>query len=283
MQENRDSLLRKLHLVEGSYLKRAAALLFHEDPEQYVTGAYVKIGFFKTDADLVYQDEIHGNLFQQVDETIDLLLTKYMKAYISYEGLQRVERFLFPEPALREALLNAVVHKDYSSGNPVQISVYEDKIIFWNAGRLPDELSIELLQKKHPSIPFNPLVASAFFRAGYIEAWGRGIEKINNECKLAGVPVPEINYDYAGLMITFQSDIAGKTQVETQVETKTPALILHILSSHPEMTLAELAERTGKSLSAIERAASKLVKEGRLHHMGPKKGGYWKIHGKTTG
>ena len=119
LKENRKSLLRKLHLVEGSYLKRAAVLLFHEDPEQYVTGAYVKIGFFKSDSDLVYQDEIHGNLFQQVDETIDLLLTKYMKAYISYEGLQRVERYLFPEPALREALLNAVVHKDYSSGNPV--------------------------------------------------------------------------------------------------------------------------------------------------------------------
>ena len=86
-------------------------------------------------------------------------------------------------------------------------------------------------------------------------------------------------------MITFQSDIAGKTQVETQVETKskTRGLILHTLSSHPEMTLAELAERTGKSLSAIERAASKLVKEGRLRHVGPKKGGYWKIQGKTNG
>ncbi len=95
LQENRKSLLRKLHMVEGSYLKRAAVLLFHEDPEQYVTGAYVKIGFFKTDSDLVYQDEIHGNLFQQVDNTIDLLLTKYMKAYISYEGLQRVESYLF--------------------------------------------------------------------------------------------------------------------------------------------------------------------------------------------
>lgn len=288
LKENRKSLLRKLHLVEGSYLKRAAALLFHEDPEQYVTGAYVKIGFFKTDSDLVYQDEIHGNLFQQVDKTMDLLLTKYMKAYISYEGLQRVERYLFPAPALREALLNAVIHKDYSSGNPVQISVYEDKIIFWNAGRLPDELSIELLQKKHPSIPYNPLVASAFFRAGYIEAWGRGIEKINNECKLAGIPTPGINYDYAGLMLTFKSDIAGKVKVETQVETqvekksKTPALILHILSSHPGMTLAELAESTGKSLSTVERAASKLVKEGRLHHVGPKKGGYWKVQGKAN-
>jgi len=84
-----------------------------------------------------------------------------------------------------------------------------------------------------------------------------------------------------------RSAYISKTQVEMQVETqvetksKTPDIILHILSSHPGMTLAEVAERAGKSLSAIERAASKLVKEGRLHHVGPKKGGYWKVQGKA--
>jgi ATP-dependent DNA helicase RecG len=264
-----------LHLFEGPYLKRAAALLFHEDPEQYVTGAYVKIGFFKTDTDLIYQDEIHGNLFQQVDSTIDLLLTKYMKAYIGYEGLQRVERYLFPAPALREALLNAVVHKDYSSGNPVQISVYEDKIIFWNAGRLPDELSIELLQKKHPSIPYNPLVASAFFRAGYIEAWGRGIEKINNECKVAGVPAPEINHEFAGLMITFQArsgEVSGKT---TQ---KTTQKILSILKENPSASRKEIAVILGDiTEDGVKYQLNKMKKEKILERIGPAKGGYWKI------
>lgn len=198
-----------------------------------------------------------------------------MKAYISYEGLQRVERYQFPAPALREALLNAVVHKDYSSGNPVQISVYEDKIIFWNAGRLPDGLSLELLQKKHPSIPYNPLVASAFFRAGYIEAWGLGIEKINNECKLAGVPAPEINSDCVGLMITFQSDIAGKTTVETTVET--PDAIIRLMAEKPDITLAEIAAHIEKSVRTVERAAAKLKKEGKITFKGPKKGGRWEI------
>ena len=292
LKENRKSLLRKLHLVEGPYLKRAAVLLFHEDPEQYVTGAYVKIGFFKSDSDLVYQDEIHGNLFQQVDETIDLLLTKYMKAYISYECLQRVERYLFPAPALREALLNAVVHKDYSSGNPVQISVYEDKIIFWNAGRLPDELSIELLQKKHPSIPYNPLIASAFFRAGYIEAWGRGIEKINNECKLAGFSVPEINYDYAGLMITFKAGIRIKigktgeiypiTTPETRVKTrvKTREEILKLISEDPSISTEDMSNRIGISKKGIEWQIMRLKKDGTIQRIGAAKGGYWKVNGK---
>ena len=100
-------------------------------------GAYIKIGFFVTDDDLRYQDEIHGHLFGQVEKTLEIMFSKYLKAYISYEGVQRVETFLFPYPAVREALLNAVVHKEYSSGIPIQISVYDDRIVLWNAGQLP--------------------------------------------------------------------------------------------------------------------------------------------------
>jgi len=128
--ESNAMLIENLQLKENSYLKRAAVLLFHHNPEQYVAGAYVKIGFFETDADLLYQDEVHGNLFEQADKTLDLLLTKYLRAYISYEGISRIEKYPFPKEALREALLNAIVHKDHSSGVPIQISVYEDKIIF---------------------------------------------------------------------------------------------------------------------------------------------------------
>ena len=130
-------------------MKRAAVLLFHPDPEKYVTGAFVKIGYFRTDDDLLFQDEIHGHLFEQVERTMDLLLTKYLQASIGYQGLHRVEKFPFPEIALRETLLNAVAHKDYSSGIPIQISVYADKIIFWNEGTLPENWTVEELKKKH--------------------------------------------------------------------------------------------------------------------------------------
>lgn len=78
MDDNR-GLLEKLRLYEGSYLKRAAALLFHPDPEQYVTGAFVKVGFFREGMDLVYQDEVHGNLFQQIVKLMDLLNVIYKK------------------------------------------------------------------------------------------------------------------------------------------------------------------------------------------------------------
>jgi ATP-dependent DNA helicase RecG len=166
--DTNEQLLSKLLLIEGDYLKRSAILLFHPDPQRFFTGAYIKIGFFKNDADLMYQDVVEGDLFTQVEKTLDLLQTKYLKARISYEGQQRIERFDYAPAALREVLHNAVVHKDYASGVPIQISVYEDKLMFWNPGQLPEHWTVETLKDKHPSRPFNPDIANAFFRAGFV-------------------------------------------------------------------------------------------------------------------
>ena len=131
-------LIEKLKLTEGSYLKRAAVLLFHEDPEKFVTGAFVKIGFFRSETDLAYHDTLHGNLFSQVAGSIDLIRTKYLKAAITYQGIQRIERYPVPFDALREAVLNALVHRDYAMPSPVQIRVYEDKLKIWNPIVMPE-------------------------------------------------------------------------------------------------------------------------------------------------
>lgn len=122
-------MLNNLKLTDGNYLKRATVLLFHPDPEKFVTNAYVKIGFFESDSDLRFQDEVHGNLFEQVEKTMELLFTKYIKAMISYDDIYRIETFEYPKEAIREALLNAIAHKDYTVATPIQISVYKDKIM----------------------------------------------------------------------------------------------------------------------------------------------------------
>jgi ATP-dependent DNA helicase RecG len=106
----------KLRLQDGGLLKRSALLLFGTDPERLVTGAFLKIGFFRTDSDLLYHDEIYGDLFTQVDRGLDLLLTKYLKAGISYQGPQRIETLPVPTRALREALINAIGLRGRHSG-----------------------------------------------------------------------------------------------------------------------------------------------------------------------
>lgn len=281
LAEPNDVLLDKLRLLERGYLKRAALLLFHDDPERLVTGAYVKIGRFRTDSDLLYHDEIHGDLFAQVDRTLDLLLTKYLLAGISYEGVQRLETFPIPESALREAVINAIAHKDYASNIPIQISVYDDKLMIWNPGQLPPRWTLDELTAKHASVPYNPDVASVFFRAALLESWGRGIDLIRDACLAHGSPPPAFRWDN-GLWVEFPFMAVEATPVETPVETpetpvETPERIMTALDAHPDWTLAQVAHAIGKSPRAVERAAGKLVEAGRLRHVGPRKAGRWEV------
>ena len=159
-------LLKALKLTEGEYLLKAGALLFHQDPEQWCLGSYIKIGFFENDTDLRYQDEINGSLISIADSVMDTIYTKYLKGLIRYEGIQRIDEYPIPRDVLREAVLNAVVHKDYSRGNPIHIKVYDDKIVIYNDCRIPPNIEPESLLTGVLSIPYNPLIANVFFRSG---------------------------------------------------------------------------------------------------------------------
>ena len=250
-------LIENLDLTENEYLKRAAILLFHPRPEKFVTGAYIKIGYFETPDDLLFQNEIHGNLLEQEQKALDLLLTKYLKAHIRYDKADRIEEYIFPEAAIREALLNAVCHKDYSNPTPIQISVYENRIIFWNAGQLPDNWTIEKLKIEHPSCPFNPDIANTFFRAGRIEAWGRGTINMINECKKKGVMPPKFDYDFNGFVIEFlrytENGLKMKGLKDRQIE-----IILHIqnkgaITNSEVQEICKVSKRTATNyLSDLE-------------------------------
>jgi len=216
LTDSNELLLNNLKLNEGDYLKRAAVLLFHPDPEKFVTNAYIKIGFFESDSDLRFQDEVHGNLFEQVEKTMELLFTKYIKAMISYDDIYRIETFEYPKEAVREALLNAIAHKDYTGATPIQISVYKDKIMIWNYGELPENWTIDTLQTKHSSIPHNPDISNAFFRIGYIEAWGRGIRKMNEQCALSSLPQPLYYYESSGFWVVFRKDLFNEEDLQAK-------------------------------------------------------------------
>lgn len=268
-------LMDNLHLIdEDGYLIRAAMLAFYKDPEKWVTGSYIKIGYFgKSDSDLVYQDEVHGPLIEQVDKTVDLVYTKYMKALIDYEGVQRIEQFMFHKDAFHEILLNAIVHKDYSSYNPIQISVYEDKIYIWNDGEMPPNLdSTDKLFMKHSSKPFNPKLANVFFKSGMIEAWGRGFEKIREACALYDGPLPEYEINEAGIMVLCKACdrylelIPAKKKVDSIISDerimsgkmselrKEPIVkIVNYLKDNEEITTAKGVEITGKSEAQVRR------------------------------
>ena len=121
----------------------------------------------------------------------------------------------YPKDAVREVLLNAIAHKEYSGGVPIQISVYTDKIIIWNEGQLPENWTVKNLLEKHASRPYNPDIANALFRSGYIESWGRGTLKIIRECKQAGIPEPVFSYDSSDISVEFRKDIYNEKYLQS--------------------------------------------------------------------
>ena len=203
-------------------------------------------------------------------------------------------------------MLNAVVHKDYSSGIPIQISVYEHQIVLWNPGQLPQNWTLEKLLSKHPSHPYNPLLANAFFRAGYIESWGRGIEKINRECREHGIDPPLFDYGMSGLMVTFRANpqhlVAAlgesaqhqvpKDQVYKKLDEKLDerlderldeklsnnrATILRLMTANSTVTVSELAAILKISRTATDKNIQMLKSQGYLERIGPAKGGHWNV------
>jgi ATP-dependent DNA helicase RecG len=201
-----EKILQKLNLIQDGKLKRAAILLFGKNPKKYFTSAYIKVGKFHSDTNIISTDNVEGNLFEQVEKTIELLRTKYLISEIRFEGIYRKEDLEYPEEAIREAVVNAVIHRDYI-GPHTQLKIYPDKIILWNVGELPNNLKIEELKKNHSSYPKNELLADIFFKAGLIEAWGRGTIKITDECKKAGLPEPEFKEEFGGFSVYCYKDI----------------------------------------------------------------------------
>lgn len=205
LNEDTRSVLDSLELLsDNGSLKNAAILLFGKRPQRYFTGVQFKIGRFGNDeSDLIFDDIVEGNILQMADKVVELLKSKYLISPIHYEGMQRVATLEIPEKALREMLYNAIVHKDYR-GSAIMMWVYNDHVELWNEGELPENMDVFTLLKKHKSRQRNPKIANVFYRAGLIEIWGRGINKIRTEFEKVEMPMPDFEETEGGLMVSFK-------------------------------------------------------------------------------
>jgi ATP-dependent DNA helicase RecG len=283
-----DSLLDKLILTENNFLKRAAILLFHKEPQRFITGCYIKIAYFQSESEIIYQDVIEGNLLVQTEKTFDLLFTKYLKALISYEGIQRIERFAYDPKAIREIVHNAIVHKDYSSGIPIQIGVFEDRLFVFNPGHLPQNWTVKSLTSLHRSIPFNPDIANVFFRAGLIESWGRGIEKVISSSRAYNDTVPVFSFNN-GLNVKFLARypnedkisgaiggaIGGAISGAIEVTTRQKEII-EIIKADSKISYRTIAEKLNINSSAVIKHLNTLKEKGILKRVGGTRG-HWEV------
>jgi ATP-dependent DNA helicase RecG len=246
-------------LTEQGQLTNAAVLLFGKNLIMVSVTASFKIGRFgKSSHDLLFQDIVETNIFEMADKVIEILKTKYLVRPISYKGLERMEPLEYPETALREAILNAIIHKDYSSTYTF-LRVYDDRLHLWNPGTLPEELTIDKLKQEHSSYPRNRNIANAFFKAGYIESWGRGINKIIDACKEAGLPEPIITEDQGGVSVIFLKDIYTEDYLKKQnLPTRQINALLYI-KKHGSINNAQYQQLENISKSTATRDLQELM------------------------
>ena len=273
-------LLNKLHLMTDNKLKRSAVLLFYHDPAVIQNGIHIQIGKFNDKADILYQDILEGSLISTADKIVDLIYLKYLKAKITFEHDRRVETYPFAREAVREAVFNAMIHNCYMFGTPIQIRIEEKEMIISNSCILPDGWTIDSLMNKHNSNPYNPDIANVFYRAGYIEHWGLGIQKIFNACKELGSEPPMYELEGNTLRLhlkALQTALIDCEKIDGGLDGGLDDKILEILSKKPNITLNELAKLVKTPLRTIQRRIHKLKKIKKVKRAGGRVRGHWEV------
>ncbi len=265
--------LDKLRLTENGQLKRAAIVLFGKDPGRFFPNQVVKIGRFgENNADLKFQEVIEGNLLYLLRETSEQLNRKFFTKPIDFEGLQRIEKGEYPVAAVREILLNALVHRDYM-GTTVQIRMYDDKFSVWNQGTLPEGLSLEALKRQHPSFPRNPLIADVCFKGGYIDAWGRGTLKIIDACLEAELPEPLIIERDGGFLVELFKDRFSENQLKNLDLNERQIKAVLYVKENGKITNSEYQKLFDVARNTASNDLNNLVKQNILKSSGAKGAG----------
>jgi len=215
------------------------------------------------------QRQLNGHAFQLLEEAI-LFCQRHLStaAHIPSDRLEREEQLAIPLPALREALVNALCHRDYSQqGAAISLAIFDDRLELWSEGGLPFGLQPDALKREHASRPRNLLIADVFFRRGLIERWGRGTQVIVEECERAGCTEPSYRVSGGCFVVTFplRPESRPESGPESRPESELAQSVLFALEQGP-LGKAAIAEALGhRSISAsLNRTIRSLLAEGRI-------------------
>ncbi|MBQ3832258.1 MAG: putative DNA binding domain-containing protein [Bacteroidales bacterium] len=217
--EDTMTLLDKFAMVENGKIKNAAAALFTKRPQDYPQ-FLLRMARFRGNEkrDFVDNMRLSGNFFELLDAGLAFLF-KHLNQSGVVKGIRREEQLEIPVEALREALTNALCHRQFDSpSGSVGIAIYDDRVEIENAGHLPNELTVETIKQPHRSYPQNPIIANALYMTAYLESWGTGVSRMIDACKTAGVPEPKYSTDGLFVWITFKRPNLD-TYLDTNLDT----------------------------------------------------------------
>jgi len=237
-------ILERLELFRKGSLANAAVVLFGTRFMPDYPQCQLRMARFRgvDKSEFLDQRQLEGHAFTLLDEAMLFLRRHLPVAGRIVPGLfEREDEPLFPLEALREALVNAFCHRDYTiAGGAVSLAIYDDRLEIWSDGTLPFGLKSEDLKREHSSRPRNPLIAKVFYLRGVIERWGRGTQKIVELCVKAGHPEPEFGEQAGSVWVRFlPSGYIAPHRVAHDL-TDRQREILHILSKKPSLPLREI-------------------------------------------
>jgi predicted HTH transcriptional regulator len=195
IEDGKEKILTHLNLLNKGKISNAAVLLFGKQPQRFFLTSEVKCAHFHgndVQKPIPFYQVYKGNLFELVDQAVDFVLSKIDLAVGTRKrSIEVPTAYEIPVDVIKEAIVNAVAHRDYDSTASVQVMLFRNRLEVWNPGTLPPQLSIETLKENHGSYPRNPLIADALYYTHYIERMGTGIEDIVKKCLDFGLPEPQ--------------------------------------------------------------------------------------------
>ena len=276
IKDNPITVLKKYNLLRDGGITFGCYLLFNK--EEYLFSD-INAGLFQSETIIKDGIVISGDLFQEIDDVLTFITKHINKEFIITGKPEREERWDYPLDALREIVINMIVHRDYRSPSNSIIKIYNDRIEFYNPGKLMPGVTVErLLQGDYLSVTRNKQIARIFKEANEIEQYGSGVKRIINSCLAYNLPHPKIEEIVQGFRVTVFKT-TQKTKVKTKVEAKVEKResIIELIKKNPSITREELAKKLNLTIEGIDWNLRKLKKDNRLKRVGPNKGGYWEV------
>ncbi len=258
-----ETALESLELLKEGKLTNAAILLFGRNPQKFIDTAVIRCAKFRGDdvtQPYANMKVIRGAIVAQIDQTEQFIRDNIAKAaWMPKEKFEREESWEYPPDAFREAVINAVCHRDYQSSGSVQVSIFSNSLEIMNPGLLPSTLTIESLKRRHSSKPRNRLIAETLFKIKYIEKFGSGTTKMIRVCRDLGVPEPEFHEQDEDFMVTFRRSSVNVLLDQPDLLNERQKLAIEFLKTHESITSSELAQLAGCAERTARQDLSRLV------------------------
>ena len=296
-----DALCR-MNLMRDGQLTNAAFVLYANGANIDYPQCLLRMARFAGTTTDIFIDErrVEGNAFRMLDEAMQFCF-KHLSLSGEVKGLIREERLSIPYKALREAVVNALCHREYQTiGGSVGLAIFDDRVEVSNIGHIPDRLDVSNPQEMTLSIPYNPLIAKGFYYRQMFENWGRGIRLMVDECKDAGLQTPVfISSEYQVIAIFQRNDYSeDKSKLSKNQSVKDTAKdtvkdtvkdiilnvndrqmsIIEIMKEQPSVSAEDLALKVGINIRNVKRNLAKLKQDGIIERVGSDKNGYWKVN-----